>query len=173
MKIQFYKLGKVQLPNKAHNEDAGIDFYIPSYSEQFIDELKKINHFNTNIIINETYFQISSTLKSILIPSLLKVKIPKNYCIVFFNKSSIATKFHYQIGACVIDENYTDQFYYHLFLLNNSKPKRFYYDTKIVQGLLIEVPKIEIEEIYEYNYQTERKGGFGSTDLKLKELLKE
>lgn len=39
-KIQFTKIRDVKSPNRANLNDAGMDFYIPNYSEEFLNDLK-------------------------------------------------------------------------------------------------------------------------------------
>ena len=45
-KIQFTKIRDVKSPNRANLNDAGMDFYIPNYSEEFLNDLKAKNTAN-------------------------------------------------------------------------------------------------------------------------------
>ena len=42
-KIKFLKVRKVKSPSRAYEFDAGIDFYVPEFTKQFIEDLKKKN----------------------------------------------------------------------------------------------------------------------------------
>jgi deoxyuridine 5'-triphosphate nucleotidohydrolase len=170
-------LRKVKTPNRGTPQSAGLDFYIPE--DLTVGELEKCysncnTTLATNIISYTTTMPEGDTIESIelrpdgslLIPTGIKVKIPKNHILKFENKSGVASKKGLLIGACVIDEDY--QGVVHINLWNVS-------DTfvvikageKIAQAVLYPValdnPEIvPIEELY--TETTSRgEGGFGST----------
>lgn len=41
--MKFCKIRNVQSPKRAHANDAGIDFYIPKYSKEFMEFTKQNN----------------------------------------------------------------------------------------------------------------------------------
>ena len=148
MEIKFSKTCEVKSPFKAYDTDAGIDFFIP---EEF-ESLELYPGEDVNI------------------KSGIKIKVPSGYALVFFNKSGICTNDQLIVGACVIDEGYQGEI--HLHLINvGSLPVYIKPNQKIVQGLLIPVPSIQIKEInIEELFSTETKrgsGGFGSTNKSL------
>ena len=148
MEIKFSKTCKVKSPFKAYDTDAGIDFFIPEEFESL--ELYPGDDVN--------------------IKSGIKIKVPHGYALVFFNKSGICTNEQLIVGACVIDEGYQGEI--HLHLINvGSLPVYIKPNQKIVQGLLIPVPDIQIKEtnIEElFSIKTERgSSGFGSTNKSL------
>lgn len=146
MQLRFSKVGKVKSPSKAYDTDAGIDFFIP---EDF-DALELYPGEDVNI------------------QSGIRVVVPPSYALVFFNKSGICTNEQLIVGACVVDEGYQGEV--HLHLINvGSLPVYIKPNQKIVQGLLVSVPTVKMEEVSNddlFSSLTSRgEGGFGSTNL--------
>ena len=77
----------VKLPQRAHDEDAGYDFYVP-------------NDFAPYTLLPGN---------DVLIPSGIKVIVPKGYALVAHNKSGVATKLKLGHGAEVCDEGYSGE----------------------------------------------------------------
>ena len=144
--ILFYKTRDVKSPERS-GINAGIDFFIP---EDFEDKYV----LNTN--------------ESVLIPSGIKILLPKNYCLIAFNKSGIATKYNLQVGACVIDENYKGELHLHLTNIGNN-PVTLTRGQKILQFVLIKQNYCKLQEVkshypWEIDNNNERGDkGFGST----------
>ena len=142
MKVQ--KLRNVKTPNRGTVASAGIDFYVP---EDFETVSLKPG-------------------ESVLIPSGIKVQVPRGYALIAFNKSGVAVKQGLSVGACVVDEDYEGEV--HLHMINTSdKEQVVVTGQKLVQFVLIPVAYLDIEEVYEIQSRnTERgAGGFGSTGL--------
>tara|TARA_R100001163_G_scaffold59465_1_gene48237 strand:- start:3879 stop:4319 length:441 start_codon:yes stop_codon:yes gene_type:complete len=144
--MKIIKIKEVKTPERK-GKNAGIDFFIPS---SFKKRYLKPN-------------------KQIIIPSGIKVKIPEGYCLIAFNKSSIAAKYNLQVGACLIDENYTGEIHINLFNVGNKsillKP-----DQKIIQFVMLKPNYTDItlfqkeEDIFKKSDYIERGSkGFGST----------
>ena len=145
-KIGFTKVRDVKSPARAGLSEAGIDLYVP---EDFP-------------------FTIVGPGQSILIPSGVKVRIPKGNVLIAFNKSGVAVKKNLHVGACVIDESYTGEI--HINMTNvgreatNVSP-----GDKILQLVLIKQEYLELEsfktteELYTDHESTRGEGGFGST----------
>jgi len=145
--FKFAKIRKVKSPERAHDTDAGVDFYIPD------------NCFESG------FYDIKPN-ERVLIPSGLKVKLPVGHALVMFNKSNIATKLGLITTCDVCDENYMGEI--HIGLCNpSSKITRIMNGMKIVQGLLLNVnyiKPIEVTESHLYDgVSTRGTGGFGST----------
>lgn len=142
MKIQ--KLRDVKTPNRGTSLSAGIDFFVPNDFEPV--EIKR-NH-------------------SILIPSGIRVEVPKGHALIAFNKSGVATKQNLQVGACVVDEDYEGEVHLHMVNVGDH-PILIQPGQKIVQFILIPVNYSQIEEVYAIDRRnTERgSGGFGSTGI--------
>lgn len=146
MKVQ--RIRDVKLPTRGTSQSAGLDFYVP----------------------NEVYNGVDICLKpgdSVVIPSGIRVEVPKGYALIGFNKSGIATKRHLYVGACVIDEDYQGEIHIHLTNVGKG-PSYIAPGDKIAQFILIPVLYVDIEEVSELHMTpTERgDGAFGSTDKK-------
>lgn len=173
--VQFTKIRDVKSPNRANTNDAGIDFFIPNYTEDFLADLQKKNENNEisyHVDCNKNTLEIILAPHSqILIPSGIKVNIcDKNTYLDANNKSGVATKYRLTVGAKVIDADYRGEV--HINLLNNSN--EFITITsgqKIVQFIHKEYIKTQLIEISNNEYdnlaQTDRgTGGFASTGEK-------
>ena len=142
MKVQ--KIRNVKLPSRGTPSSAGIDFYVPDDFE-------------------------TATLKpgqSVLIPSGIKAQVPKNFALIAFNKSGVATKQGLSVGACVVDEDYEGEI--HLHMINTSdKDQTIATGQKLVQFILVPVNYADIEEVSEIQSRNTQRGsgGFGSTGL--------
>lgn len=147
--MKFLKIRSVKDPTRGTSKSAGIDLYIPF--EITTIELKPG--------------------ESTLIPSGLKVDVPKNHVFVAMNKSGIATKKGLSVGACVIDEDYQGEIHIHLTNISNNSTTIEGGD-KIVQCLILPInyEGVEIVESEDQMWNgevTERgSGGFGSTGTK-------
>ena len=145
--FKFTKVRDVKSPTRGTPGSAGIDFYIPD-------------------LFSPIYLHPQH---DVLIPSGIKIKIPENYFLLLLNKSGVATKMHLDIGAGVVDSDYSGEI--HLHLTNTSdtlielKP-----GMKILQGVLLPafypVPEeISEEDLIKSHQDSVRQlGGFGSTN---------
>ena len=169
--MKYSRIRDVLQPTRGTEKSAGIDFYIPKFTETFVNDLVNKNPeiFVESIIPilieNKTF--LLAPQKRILIPSGIKVEVPLNYALIAFNKSGVSTKKGLDVLACVIDEDYQGEI--HLSLVNTSNDAIFIKEhEKIVQFILIPVlyaPLIEVNIETLYDEVTARKdGGFGSTD---------
>ena len=145
--MYFIRNKKVKIPERS-GLNAGIDFFIPK-------------NFKNYILKPGTQIKIASGIH---------VRIPKNHCLIAFNKSGIAVKHGLQVGACVIDENYTGEIHLNLFNVGN-KDVLLKANQKIVQFILLKPNYIDLKEcdskekLYKNFNITERgENGFGSTN---------
>lgn len=142
--LKVSRIGDVKLPVRGHDFDAGIDFFIP-------------NNFQEKIL---------NLGDSILIPSGIKVNVPKGYMLKAENKSGVATKLGLQIGASVVDHGYQGEVLMHLTKITKGsiiiQPGQ-----KIAQFILQPISTCKIKEVSVndlYESKSERgEGGFGST----------
>jgi len=144
LKMKVQKLRNVKTPNRGTTASAGIDFYVP---EDFETVSLKPG-------------------ESVLIPSGIRVQVPRGYALIAFNKSGVAVKQGLSVGACVVDEDYEGEV--HLHMINTSDiPQVVATGQKLVQFVLIPVSYIDVEEVEQIQPRnTERgAGGFGSTGL--------
>ena len=172
-KVDFTKCRDVKTPNRANTHDAGTDFFVPNYNQQFLEDLIKKNNNN------KLYYQLNddNTL-SITIPSGEQVMIPsgirvwihdKNTYLQATNKSGVASKYHLDVMANTIDADYQGEV--HINLCNNGNTDiTIISGQKLVQFIhqiyisteLNEIPLIEYNNIE----QSDRGDGMaGSTGI--------
>ena len=143
--LRFCKIRDVESPSRAHQYDAGIDFYVPAdYRADGIEpgHAKKI-------------------------PSGIKADVAVGMALVAFNKSGVATKHGLQVGACVVDAGYEGEI--HLHVMNVSHRTVFLLPgTKLMQFLYLPIAlpeAVEVESHLLFDKRSQRgDGGFGSTD---------
>jgi dUTP pyrophosphatase len=147
--LKFSKVRDVKSPARSH-ESAGIDFYIP-------------NDWNEGKPLFLHQHQDA------LIPSGIKVNVPKGFALVAFNKSGVATKLRLVAGACVVDFGYEGEI--HLHLINTSSyTVALEPGMKILQFVLLPIgmhtpTEVQLDELYPQK-SSRGEGGFGSTGHK-------
>jgi dUTP pyrophosphatase len=168
VEMKFSRVRNVKPVNRANAKDAGMDFYIPEFSEEFIKDLENKNpkqvwdYTNSELMIEPG--------GSLLIPSGIKVRLPENFMLTAFNKSGIASKKSLLVGACVVDEPYMGEV--HIDLHNvSSYTQSIEYGQKIIQLILIPVSyavpqEVAMDDLYTNFQSTRGEGGFGSSGVK-------
>jgi len=162
--MKYKKTLKVKSPERGTPQSAGIDFFIPEFTDNFIKKfLDKNEHLSMRLDSKTVRL---GPHEGVNIPSGIKVEIPPGHALIAFNKSGIATRYKLYVGAQVIDEDYQGEIHIHL---TNVSPHwiDIYAGQKIIQFILTPVnyaTPIEDESIH--STQTERgEGGFGSTGM--------
>ena len=145
--LKFVKVKNVKSPVRGTSESAGIDFFVP-------------DDFETIVLLPG---------ESCFIPSGIKVNVPKGHALIAFNKSGVAVKKNFHVGACVVDEDYQGEV--HLNLTNTGNQLQIIErGDKIVQFILLPVNyanPVEVEPKDLYSETSQRgEGGFGSTGTK-------
>jgi dUTP pyrophosphatase len=142
--MKVLKIKNVKTPNRGTPESAGIDFYVPN---DFEDKTLKPG-------------------ESALIPSGIKVQVPRGYALIAFNKSGVATKQGLMVGACVVDEDYEGEVHLHMTNVSD-KDQVIASGQKLVQFILLPVNYDNVEEVHELPSRNTLRGagGFGSTGL--------
>ena len=89
-KIQFTKIRNVKSPARANSHDAGTDFFIPEYSEEFLKDLKAKNGLNKleYILDGEDGDNSNYTLR-IGIPAGEQVNIPSGIKVNILDKNTV------------------------------------------------------------------------------------
>ena len=146
MNLKFYKMREgAKLPDRAHETDAGMDvFYCPKNGE--------------------SVFSIPAGSSRVL-PTGIKVEVPRGYMLEIKNKSGIASKRQLLVGACVIDPGYDGEVFVNLHNVG-FKAQFIEPGEKIAQAVLVPVVHCGVEEVTTdtLNKNTDRgEGGFGST----------
>lgn len=165
--MKFYRCRNVKLPVRAHNFDAGIDFFIPEDTKEFrYDLLNKTQNIENEIDITKNEIIIPPH-KRILIPAGVKTLGREGYALIAFNKSGVASKLGLDIGASVVDELYRGEIHINL---TNTTDKHIIlnFGQKIVQFILIPVfydliKEMSSEEFSKFENTERGSGGFGST----------
>ena len=170
--IRFLKTRDVPSPTRANKYDAGIDFYVPQQSKEFIDLLIEKNPQISPMDINTTGIILRAGQR-VLIPSGIhcQMKSPDR-ALIAANKSGVASKLGLIFGAQVVDFEYQGEI--HLNILNVSTQTRLItYGMKMLQFLETPIFTSEVEiteniEPSEFYTKVTTRGakGFGSTDKK-------
>lgn len=157
------------------NGNAGVDFFIPNYSDTFVNAFKEKNTANNAVFdMHNGEFVIKIMPHGRAnIPSGIRSYISKNVALEAQNKSGIATKYGIVYGASVVDANY--QGIIHISLINTTgQPVFLPLGMKAVQFLprLIDISPIEVctnmsfEEFYAgFEFSNRGEGAFGSTGV--------
>jgi dUTP pyrophosphatase len=176
--IFFSRTREVKMPTRGTTLSAGIDFFVPKFTEQFMGDFedKNPNPGTSKFVLVDNSdnehdsFLILKPNQRVLIPAGIKMNLQdKNRALIGFNKSGVASKLGLDVLACVIDSDYQGEI--HINLVNTSNERvNIKENQKIIQFIempviLSTVEELPIEDLFTEN--TERgTGGFGSTDNK-------
>lgn len=169
--IKFLKTREVKSPSRANRFDAGIDFYVPEFTTEFVNELQTKN---PTVEINKFGIYIKPG-ERVLIPSGIYCKMfDNNRALIAANKSGVATKQGLIFGAQVVDYEYQGEIHLSLIYTGNGTCE-ILPGQKILQFLEMPIFTSEIEIFPQgnlipssfYERETTRGAdGFGSTDKK-------
>jgi dUTPase len=196
--IKFFVTGDVKPPQRNTGLDAGFDFFIPNLNEKFIKDLTEKNPgqpFRWGLVgaptneeelrENKGIFLYVPAHEDILIPTYIKARFSKDWCLRVSNKSGVATSQKLTVGAEIIDSSYEGIIHVHLF--NSSNATRFLeFGQKIAQVIPIRINTeeheiyydntieaykefknfISVEDFYEGHESARKDQGFGSTGIK-------
>ena len=162
--LRYSKVREVKSPNRANPTDAGMDMFIPEFSDQFISDFIECNK-PENAYINGEEIVIPPHGRA-LIPSGCHFDIEDGFGLIANNKSGVATKLGLVFGAAVCDSSYQGEV--HISQINTSAEElRLVPGQKVIQFLYMPVrldtpTEVPFEELY--NEETSRgANGFGST----------
>lgn len=168
--IEFAKVRNVKDP-KRNLGDAGIDLFIPEYSEELVEYMKAKNPDYEKMGIRFGDVGIFLPPKaSIMIPSGLKYKIDQDVALIQFTKSGICLKRRLDCANGVGDSTYQGEL--HIHIRNDDMDDQILeYGTKITQFVPVkyDASNIKVEEYHDgwFDEETSRgEGGFGSTGVK-------
>lgn len=152
--MKILKIRDVKTPARGTQLSAGLDFFVPN-------DFAGVHYL--------------APLQMINIPSGIKAEVPPGFALIAFNKSGVALKKGLNVGACVVDEDYTGEIHLNVFNAGDEvttvSP-----GEKLVQFLLVPVSYMNVVEVESEDdlFQDERfngeqargSGGFGSTGTK-------
>ena len=142
----FKTHSKAKIPRRAHNTDAGMDFF---YCPKKDLVQKRIEPG-----------------ASVLLETGIKMEVPADCMLQIMNKSGVASKKHLIAGACVVDEGYNGEIFVNLHNIGNT-PQFIEPGQKIAQGVFVRIEKPELTILQEddiYGGETSRgSGALGST----------
>jgi dUTPase len=168
--IKFLKTREVKSPSRANKLDAGIDFYVPEFTFEFLKDLRAKNPDldDTHITSLGIYLNIG---QRVLIPSGIYCQMSTpGRALIAANKSGVVTKTGLIFGAQVVDYEYQGEIHISLIYTGNGT-------VEILPGMkaiqFIETPVFNSEiQVFDqlipssfFERETTRKdGGFGSSD---------
>lgn len=166
----FTKVRDVKSPSRANPYDAGMDFYIPEYSQDLVEKIK-----SNDVFVDQDNTIVIKPHGRILIPSGIKVRVDKNTALIAGNKSGVAVKKGLLFGAHVIDFSYRGEV--HINLVNtNDHEVCLEFGDKIIQFIQFDIKHEQPQELSNELYDkfldvdnelsTRGDGGFGSTGVK-------
>ena len=164
--MKIFRTKNVKIPSRGTPFSAGIDFFVPEFDQNFINDFLSKNP-GLAIQLDNNLFELGPNERA-LIPSGIKIRIPERHAMIAFNKSGVSTKTGLSVLACVIDEDYQGEV--HLSVVNTSRHVvAIQAGQKLVQFLVI---PLFYEHIWEsksvedlFDTRTLRgSDGFGSTD---------
>lgn len=143
MKVKFKKLSEAaQAPKKAHNTDAGFDLFATSKAKR------------------DLFIEYGTSLS---------FEIPEGYVGLLFPRSSVSNKALTLANSVgVVDSDFRGEVRLRFRKTPGAGPEDsnvYQIGDKIGQLVVIELPKVELEEIVELSVTERGEGGFGSTDV--------
>jgi dUTP pyrophosphatase len=177
--VQYYLSRNVHEPVRGTNQAAGIDLYIPFYSEEFENDLKAKN-FGHELGYRHEYDSDGNISDLIItIPPQERVNIPsgvhvfmepKESALIAANKSGVSTKKGLVFTCQVIDSDYTGEI--HMGLVNTSRvPVEVKTGDKLIQFIhtpvyFSDLRQVDSKEDYLKMHEGTKRGdgAFGSTD---------
>ena len=177
--IKFLKTRDVKNPDRANRYDAGIDFYVPVFNDEFIKDLVEKNKYLITIApyeLTQSKQFIIPPHQKILIPSGIKCRMTDNQrALIAFNKSGVASKLGLVTGACVVDFEYQGEI--HINVINTTKfPVTIEENQKLMQFVELPIITSEIilvedeETLFNGEITTRGASGFGDSDKKVTQL---
>jgi dUTPase len=159
--FKFFITGNVKPPQRNTGLDAGFDFFVPNLTEQFIKDLTEKNPgqpFRWGLVgaptneeelkENKGIFLYLPAGEDIMIPTYVKARFSKDWCLRISNKSGVAVSQKLIVGAEIVDASYEGVIHIHVF--NASNATRFIeFGQKLVQGIPIKINSEEHEIYYD------------------------
>lgn len=155
--------------------NAGIDFFIPEYTDAFDNAFSDKNQPHNAYLEQSAdgWYIIIPVHGRVNIPSGVRSRISHNIALEAQNKSGVATKHGLVYGAATVDANY--QGIIHISLINTSAEavklplgsKAVQFIPRIIDPTTIEVCEdMTFEDFYkDFEFSNRGEGAFGSTGV--------
>lgn len=175
--LKFTKVRDVKSPTRGTSLASGIDMFVPTFDEQFLDDLDEKNpglgtpgHYGYVVSLDKKCIFLAPHHR-IVIPSGIKLLGVPGYSYNMHNKSGVATKKGLIFGAEVCDADYQGEV--HLSIINTSPNIVEICEGEKLLQILIEpvvlCPLEEVataEELYAESESVRGEGWQGSTGTK-------
>lgn len=161
--MKYCKTRDVRSPNRGTPKSAGIDLYVPlDWPRQTDPRDGGAEFYDDHVVVHPQ--------TSVLIPSGIRFNVPEGHALIAFNKSGVAVKRGLQVGACVVDEDYTGEVQLHLTNVSERACKVQRGD-KLVQFILLPVTyaepaEMDVDGVFNGKHSERGDGKFGSTGEK-------
>jgi dUTPase len=170
--IKFLKTREVKSPSRANKHDAGIDFYVPEFTVEFLKDLRAKNPDLDDSQITKQGIYLNSGHR-ILIPSGIHCQMTSpGRALIAANKSGVATKTGLIFGAQVVDFEYQGEIHISLIYTGNGTVEILpgmkaiqFLETPIFNSEILISETLSVETFYKTS-TTRGADGFGSTDKK-------
>lgn len=167
--MKIARIRNVKVPQRAHKEDGGVDFFLPDFDKHFFDDVRDLNdHLESiNLNIQDRNWMIFSG-EIVYIPSGIKVDVPFGYALMTANKSGRLANDRLAVYPCVIDCGYQGEIIFHLHNISGETIE-LRSGEKFVQCVLHRIDNSDVIEVPEddlyANTSTRGEGRMGSTGL--------
>ena len=172
--IFFSRIRPVNKPSRGTKRSAGIDFFVPDFTPEFVKDLRSKNPEVTILYeeidkIRHLPLIVLAPGERINIPSGVRVRCPEDHALFAKNKSGVGTKKGLDKLAELGDEDYQGEL--HISVTNSGTRLQFIKPgEKLIQFVAAPVHLGEATELPDDQLFTEitERGtdGFGSTDEK-------
>lgn len=178
--IDYAKTRAVKSPSRGRSRSAGIDFFIPDMTSDYLFDVAVINKKQLELdmlyIDNHKRVIILSPGAHVLLPSGIKMNLEvdngllvdeSGVAFIAMNRSSVASQHQLVVGATVADEDYQGEL--HISLINNSNRLiKLKSGQKVLQFIMTPVLLYDLNEKPSENLfaKVSERGtnGFGHTD---------
>lgn len=156
------------IPTKAHDRDAGWDFY---WSPQRYPEWDERREYDDSLEESIKKSYRTDGFKSwLVLDTGISISIPKGYCMVLFGRSGLALNNGFDMMAGVIDSGYTGEIRVILSVPSDTRGLtcnsiyKINFGFKCAQGLILPVPEVNLVVTNDLEESERGEKGYGSSD---------
>lgn len=180
--LRYTKIRGVKSPTRANPTDAGLDIYVPfDLTRVDMNKMIEMTKCNIRVDVSEQSGCVTNIVlqggEQVLIPTGLKIAVPKGYCLRVADRSSVAVVKGLHVTAGIIDSGYEGEILVSLTNITNRdssihKLAVLCPGDAFAQLILfpVETPEpVEVPtavELFKTLGSSRGEGGFGSTDVR-------